>query len=103
MRELVIHYSMTMYNIEHFRCVVEARENKRMIICISAYMTVWQTCVHTAAFEEDLSYMAFVHQWQVLVKAPVLMMFIHMSENPLHSLKVAKLMCSLKIYIYSTG
>ena len=50
---------------------------------------VWQTCVHAAAIEEDLSYMAFVQQWQVLVKAPVLAMLIHMSRNMLHSLEAA--------------
>ena len=41
MRGLVTHYSMTMYNMEHFHCVVEARENKSMIICISAYTIVY--------------------------------------------------------------
>ena len=60
-------------------------------------MAVWQTCVHTAAFEEDLSYMAFVQQQQVLMKASVLAMFIHMSRNMLHSLEAAELMCSLKM------
>ena len=54
-------------------------------------IAVWQTCAHAAAFEEDLSYMAFVQQRQVLVKAPVLVMFIHMSGNPLHSLEAAEL------------
>ena len=46
MRGFLIHYSMTMYNMECFRCVVEARENKWTIICISANMIVhgilWQ-------------------------------------------------------------
>ena len=60
-------------------------------------MAVWQTCAHAAAFVEDLSYMVFVQQQQVFVKASVLAMFIHMSGNPLHSLEVAELMCSLKI------
>ena len=50
MRELVTHYSMTMYNIEHFCCVVEARENKRMIICISAYTIV---CDFIALWRHD--------------------------------------------------
>ena len=58
---------------------------------------VQQTCAYTAAFEEDLSYMVIVQQWQVLVKAPVLAMFIHVSGNLLHSLEVAELKCSLKI------
>ena len=60
-------------------------------------MAVWQTCVQAAAFKEDLSYMAFVQQQQVLVKAPVLVMFIPMSRNTLHSLEAAELMCSLKM------
>ena len=60
-------------------------------------MAVWQTCVHTAAFKEDLAYMAFVQQWQVLVKAPVLAMFVNMSGNVLHSLEAAEFMYSLKM------
>ena len=41
MRGLMTHYSITMYDMEYFCGVVEARENKRMIICMSAYTIVW--------------------------------------------------------------
>ena len=35
---------------------------------------VWQTCVHTAAFEEDLSYMAFIqHRLREVVEVNVVL------------------------------
>ncbi|KAH9166892.1 hypothetical protein EDB89DRAFT_2000685 [Lactarius sanguifluus] len=51
------------------------------------WILLWQTRAHAAAFEEDPSYPAFAQRRQALATAPVLVVFVRPSGNPLRCLE----------------